>query len=176
MLHRYSEVLNLPVICADGGMNAGAVKDILFSLQDREIKAFLLRSGLSTDKKVLLPDDVLSLGSDALVIKSPESIKRIGRAEYSGSFPDEGRLIGAKVFSKEGEELGTVKDVVFDIRSKKIEGFILTDGILQDLLEGRKILPLFGKVEFGEELVVVDNEAVDEMETSGGGIKNRLLG
>lgn len=176
MLHKYSEVLNLPVICADDGMKAGVVKDILFSLQDKEVKGFLLaHNGLSTDKRVLLPDEVKSLGSDAAVISSPECIRKIDRSAYSEAFPDEGRLIGIKVFSKDGEELGIVKDVIFDFRSKKVEGFIISDGLLQDILEGRKLLPLFGKVEFGEELIVVDNEAVDEIEISGGGIKNRLL-
>ncbi len=176
MLHKYSEVLNLPVICADDGMKAGVVKDILFSLQDKEVKAFLLdHSGLSTDKRVVLPDELLSLGGDAVTIKSSKCVSKIDRTTYSSSFPDEGRLIGIKVFSKDGEELGIVKDVIFDIRSRKIEGFVISDGILQDILEGRKLLPLFGKVEFGEELVVVDSEAVDEIEITGGGIRNRLL-
>ena len=36
MLHRYSEVLNLPVICAEDGSKAGIVKDILFSIGERQ--------------------------------------------------------------------------------------------------------------------------------------------
>jgi len=35
---------------------------------------------------------------------------------------------------------------------------------------------LIGKVEFGEENILVDNEAVEEMMETGGGIKNLIEG
>jgi uncharacterized protein YrrD len=65
--------------------------------------------------------------------------------------------------------------VIFDIQSGKIEAFEISDGILQDIIQGRRLLPLFGRVELGEEVAVVEKEAVDEMIDSGGGIKNKLL-
>jgi len=47
--------------------------------------------------------------------------------------------------------------------------------MIQDVMQGRKLIPLFGKVELGEEFAVVGSEAVEEMEETGGGIRNRLL-
>ncbi len=175
MLHRYSEVLNLPVLCADSGRKAGVVKDIIFSLESKNVKALLLeQSGLSLKKKVVLLEELLSLGSDAAIINSTNCVTDMDRTAYTEAFQDEGAILGLKVFSKAGGDLGIVKDVMFDWRTGKIESFEVSDGVIQDVMQGRKVIPLFGKVELGEEYAVVGNEAVEEMEETGGGIKNRL--
>lgn len=176
MLHRYSEVLNLPVICADSGKKAGVVKDIIFSLDNKIVMAFLLEHrGLSLNKKVVLIGKLLSLGSDAAIVNSSDCVSDMNRTAYSEAFCDEGNLLGLKVYSKEGGELGVVKDVIFDYKTGKIESFEISDGLIQDVMQGRKLLPLFGKVELGEEFAVVESEAVEEMEETGGGIRNKLL-
>ena len=173
MLHRYSEVLNLPVICADSGKKAGVVKDILFSPENRIVKAFLLEhKGISLNKRVVFISELLSLGGDAAIVNC---VSDMSRAAYNEEFHDEGSLLGLKVYSKAGGELGVVKDVIFDYKSGKIEGFEISDGLIQDVMQGRKLLPLFGKVELGEEFAVVGREAVEEMRETGGGLKNKLL-
>jgi|LSQX01.1.fsa_nt_gb uncharacterized protein YrrD len=175
MLHRYSEVLNLPVICADSGKKAGVVKDILFSLKCRKMTALLLESkGFMPGRRAVLRSDLLRLGDNAVLIENAGCVSNINRKAYKENFEDEVRPLGLRVYSKDGGELGIVKDVIFDIQSGKIKGFEMSDGVLQDIIQGRRFLPLFGRVEFSEELAIVENEAVDEMEETGGGIRNRL--
>ncbi len=184
MLHRYSEVLNLPVICADSGKKAGVVKDILFDLENREVKALLLENaGLMPGKRLVLVKELLSLGDDAAIISDAGRVANMSRKGFKAAFGDrgdlfggeKGSLLGRRVYSKTGGELGIVRDVIFDILSGKIEAFEISDGILQDIIQGRRLLPLFGRVELGEEVAIVEKEAVDEMKESGGGIKNKLL-
>lgn len=184
MLHRYSEVLNLPVICADNGRKAGSIKDILFDLDGREVKALLLEhTGLLPGKRVIFLDKLSNLGKDAAIIRSTDCVSVVKRKAFANLFGsgesffdgDRGSLIGRRVYSKAGGELGIVKDVIFDISSGKIEAFEISDGVLQDIIQGRRLLPLFGKIELGEEFAIVDSEAVEEMDGTGGGIKNRLL-
>lgn len=184
MLHRYSEVLNLPVICADNGKKAGVVKDILFDLENREVKALLLEhTGFMPGKRLVLVKELLSLGNDAAFISDAGHVANMSRKVFKAVFSDrgdlfggeKGSLLGRRVYSKGGEELGIVKDVIFNIQSFKIEAFEISDGVLQDIIRGRRLLPLFGRVELGEEVAVVEKEAVEEMKESGGGIKNKLL-
>ena len=175
MLRRYSEVLNLPVLCADSGKKAGVVKDVIFNLESREVEGFLLENKLPLNRRVVLYSEVVSLGNDAAIVNSSSCVTDMDRAAFSEAFPDEGCLLGLKVFSTAGGELGVVKDVLFDYQTGRIEGFEISDGLLQDVMQGRKLLPLFGKVEFGDEFAVVGEEAVEEMEDTGGGIRNRLF-
>lgn len=175
MLQKYSEVLNLPVICSSNGKKAGVIKDIIFSPGNREVRAFLLEHrGFEIKKRVIRLKNVVSLGYDAAIIDNPGCIEAHGKASFSSEFKDEGSILGLRIFTRGGSELGIVKDVIFDLQTGRIEGFEISDGLLQDIIQGRRLLPLFGKVEFGEENVLVDKEAVEEMENTGGGIKNRL--
>lgn len=175
MLHRYSEVLNLPVLCADSGKRAGIVKNIIFSLESKEVKALLLEhKGLSMNKRVVFLGELLSLGGDAAIVNSSGCVAEMDRIAYSEAFRDDGSLLGLKVYSRDGGELGVVKDVIFDYRTGKIECFEISDGLFQDVMQGRKLLPLFGKVELGDEFAIVESEAVEEMEETGGGIRNKL--
>lgn len=177
MLNRYSEVLGLPVVCADSGGKAGVIKDIIFCPENREVCAFLLeQKGFEIKKKVVRLKDVFSLGSDAAIIDNSGCVEELGKSSFKEKFKDEGGILGLKIFTREGSELGMVKDVLFDWKTGRIEGFEISDGIFQDLVQGRKLLPLLGKVEFGEENVLVEKEAVEEMEGTGGGISNMLLG
>jgi uncharacterized protein YrrD len=176
MLHRYSEVLNLPVISENNGKMIGVVKDVLFDTETREAKAFLLEhKGVEISKRLIYLKDVLSLGADAVVIDSGACISVIGRSEYSEGFTKKGKILGLRIFSRAGEDLGIVGDIIFDWVTGRVESVEVSDGIFQDVVKGRSLLPLFGKVEFSEENVLVDREAVEEMVNTGGGIKNRLF-
>ncbi|MCR4435406.1 MAG: PRC-barrel domain-containing protein [Clostridiales bacterium] len=168
-MEKYSEVVGLPVICAETGKTAGTVKDVVFCPKSKEVKAFLLeRKGFEIKNKAILLEDVLSLGRDALVVSD------FKKAVYLDKIGEKGEVIGLKVYSRSGDDLGVVKDILFDYRTGTIEGVELSDGLLQDIVQGRKILPLFGKVEFSEENILVDGEASEEMDSTGGGLKNLL--
>ena len=80
-------------------------------------------------------------------------------------------LKGLRVFTRKGSEVGYIEDVLFDYRTGRIECLELSDGFLQDFIDGRKLMPLIGKVEFAEEHLLVSREAVEEMKESGGGIR-----
>lgn len=173
---RCSEVTGLPVICIENGKRIGIVKDVIFSPSHRKVSAFLLEgSGYKPYKKVVMLEDVMSLGKDAVMINSYSRKKIVKKGINEGKLNDKGEIRGLKIYSKSGEELGEVKDVLFDYQTGLVEGVEVSDGLFQDIIQGRKILPLFGKVEFSDESMLVDREAVDEMMNTGGGIKKKLL-
>ncbi|MCX7745344.1 MAG: PRC-barrel domain-containing protein [Clostridia bacterium] len=172
-MEKYSEVLGLPVICLDTGKKVGTIKDVIFSPKDREVKAFLLeRKGCQVRKKVILLKDVTHLGKDIVVVADCSLIKDFRKAD---ELKDRRNLTGLKIYSKTGQDLGIVKDILFDYRNRRIEGIEVSDGLLQDIVQGRNILPLFGRVEFSDEFIVVDKEATEEMVNTGGGLKKKLL-
>lgn len=195
-LFKYSETVGLPIVCADNGKKAGVIKDIIFNPAEREVKAFLLdRRGLELSKKQVLFKNVQGLGKDALIINN-ESVLQDYSSKSKGDNAvkskqkfidkqrdidrqkvrdDEGKLIGLHVFEKSGNEIGIVADVEFDTGTGRIESVELSDGLLQDIVQGRRRMPLFGKVEFGDDNMLVEKEAVEEMVNNGRGIKKGLL-
>jgi len=176
ILKRYSEVIGLPVICAEDGKRLGTIKDVIFKPSSKSVVAFLLeRKGFDMAKKLVLIKDVLNLGNDAMIINDCTCVQKIKGEEYKRRFKEQGVIHGLRVYSKKGQDFGVVKDVLFDYKTGSIEGVEVSDGLLQDIYSGRNILPLFGKVEFSSENILVDSEAVEEMIDTGGGIRRRLL-
>lgn len=176
-MERYSEVVGLPVICVEDGKRIGIIKDIIFCPKDKKVLAFLLeRKGCQILKKIILSKDILNLGKDAMIVNDCTCVKEFRKTKNDVDFHDRGTIKGLKVYTKSGEDYGVVQDVLFDSKTGMIEGIELSDGLLQDIVQGRNVLPLFGKVEFSEESVLVDREAVEEMMGTGGGLRKKLLG
>jgi len=175
-LIKYSDVVGLPVICIENGKKIGLVSEIIFCPKFKEVRAIVLdRKGCQIRKKALLLEDVVNIGSDAVVVNDCSCTKTLRELETSNKLREKGNLIGLRIYSKSGKDLGTVKDVLFDFSTRSVEGLEVSDSLLQDIMQGRNILPLFGNVEFGEDNVLVDREAVEEMQSTGGGIKKILL-
>lgn len=176
-MKRASEILGLPVISADNGKKIGIIKEVLFDKNTKSVVGFLLEpKSFASRKNVVLKKDVLSLGDDALIINDEANIVNLREVDKKSITKSKNNsLIGLRVLTKKGEDLGVVKDVLFDPRFGTIDGVLLSDGLLQDIVNGRNLLPLFGKVEFGDENILVEKEAVEEILDQHKGIKNILL-
>lgn len=176
-MERFSEVVGLPVICFDTGRSAGNVCDIIFSPKERKIIAFLLeQKGYGLFKRVVLLKDIVSIGRDIVVIENASAVKTLKSVEKTGELEGKGEIRGLRIISRAGSDLGVVKDVLFDHRTGLLEGVEISDSFIQDIIRGRNIVPFFGKVEFGEENIIVSREAIEEMQNTGGGIMRKLLG
>jgi uncharacterized protein YrrD len=165
------------VVCATDCKRVGLIKDIVFCPKEKKMVAFLVeRKGYEILKKVVFIKDVLSLGKDALIINDLNDVKDLRKVQDSPEFKEKGDILGLRIYTRSGEEIGVAKDVLLDFTHGKIDGIEVSDGLIQDILKGRNILPLIGKVEFGEENILVDSESVEEMMETGGGIKNIIEG
>ncbi len=174
-MEKYSEIIGLPVICASGGKNIGIVKDILFCPESKEVKALLLeQKGFRVKKRIILIKDVINMGRDAVMVEDSKCIVEMSKAEKTGELGKRGLVRGLNVFSREGNNIGAVEDIIFDSTTGHIEGLEITDGIFQDIINGRKIVPVIGRVEFGSENIILDKEAIEEIMETGGGIKKLL--
>ncbi|NSW89171.1 MAG: PRC-barrel domain-containing protein [Firmicutes bacterium] len=192
-MEKSRRIIGLPVIVIPGEKELGFVKDVVYNSKEKQVKAVIIEKmeGKSGTGLIML-EDINEISSDGILINK-ENEKRIeqyrykkGNKNYNKSKTKKTLKIGCseqlkeikdtKIYSKSGNELGVVKDVLFDYRTGNIEGVEISDGILQDLMEGRKIIPLIGKYEFGEDGLLVDNDAVEEIIDTGGGIKNKLFG
>ena len=175
-MEKYSEIVGLPVICIENGKKLGNIKDLIFCPKTKEVKAFLLETkGYRISKMIILMKDILNLGKDAIIVNEAACLKSLKEVEKSDALKGRGEIKGLRIYSRSGEDLGIVKDILFDNHTGIIEGVEISDGLFQDLMQGRNVLPLFGKVEFGDENILVDREAIEEMSHTGGGLKKKLV-
>lgn len=170
-MRKYSEIVGLPVFSAGSGKKLSDVTDIVFSKKKITITGLIAGNKvIPQSEKGIAFEDVVSMGRDAVMVKEDLILKKIDRDFLC----DRLELIGLRVYTREGTNIGIVKDVLFDDRTGDVEGVEMSDGLFSDIVSGRNILPLFGGIEFNDECMFVGKEAYEEMLHDGGGLKNLL--
>jgi uncharacterized protein YrrD len=72
-------------------------------------------------------------------------------------------ILNKKVFTSKGKEIGYINDIYFNVEFTSIDAFEITDGLIEDLISGRKIVPLIGDVFIKEEGIFISKEAYEEI-------------
>ncbi|MGI5851687.1 MAG: PRC-barrel domain-containing protein [Caldicoprobacterales bacterium] len=83
-------------------------------------------------------------------------------------------MIGKTVMMADGQELGTISDVIFNPENGEIMGYEISKGIIDDLLTGRNILSGHFSPYSGNDVIVVPISEEIQVKPNNGGIINKL--
>lgn len=159
------EILSLPVVTLDDKKQLGEVKDIIYDPSQNRILGYIVENcGWLKDGKAFLHRDLLRREEACLVIRDESVIKNIS------SFPDLKEALdhckdirGWQIEYDDGRYIGVIQDLLIEETSGKITGYEISDGVIQDLLNGRttvsnqKIQIQCDKLVALEELVLINN-------------------
>lgn len=173
---KISNIIGLPIIYDSGKKSPGFLKDIIFNIGEKQIKGLVVeKTGFRKSSKIFRTDNIYDIGGGAVIIKEKPYVEyKCIKSDRKYTAIDK-KKEEVKVYSKNGEDLGVVKDVYFNLLNGNIEAFELSDGVIQDIIDGRKIIPLIGKYEFGEDIILIGNDVVQEILNSGGGLRKKLF-
>ena len=158
---RIQECKGVPVVWLKDEGRLGFVSAPLYDEQNN-VKGFLLESenGFTGKfrKKYIALEDVLKLNDRVCVVYSRDSVKKYeGKKKLKTECSLE-EVMGRGVLSKNGENIGVIHDMIFDIETGALEGFELSKGFINDMLEGRRVIFMRDGVEFGEEYIIARSE------------------
>jgi sporulation protein YlmC with PRC-barrel domain len=152
---RASEIAKKPVVTL-GGDDVGQVKDIVFDPARGSVRCFTLSGrGLLAGplKRALLWNKVHALGPDAVVIRDERALEDDDRAAQSAPSSGGGNVLGARVMTEDGAELGKIVDAVIETGTKpQVVGYEV-----QSTGDGRQrvLLPVVKPAAVSEEMVIV---------------------
>ncbi len=151
---RVLDVKGIPIICLKDDSRVGYVSVPLYD-EYNCVCGFLAEvRGFSFRKKYIALDDILRIDRNSCVIYSENSIRNLPKAMHWSKAGELDRMLGRNVISRDGTGLGVVKDLVFDLETGNIEGFELSRGYMEDVVQGRPVILLRDGVEFGEEYII----------------------
>lgn len=101
--------------------------------------------------------DIVAYGEDAVMIRSKESIDKTDADHIPCTFLlGKNKLKDLKVLTTTGTILGRISDVYFDQKLGNTIGALeISDGLVTDLIEGRKWLPCSDEMSIGENALMV---------------------
>lgn len=159
---KLQEMIGLAVYDVEAGKQIGKICDFILT-KDWQITGIELdgKAPFSKQVKTVMWEDIVAYGSDAVMIRSKQVIRKMDADNIQCSYiKGHLKLRDMTVLTKEGLQLGRITDVYFDQQmGKNILGLEISDGFVMDLMEGRKWLPRTDEMKIGEHTVVVPTES-----------------
>lgn len=159
-MRKSQDVIGLPVIHVATGKRLGTVRDLLFDEQQRMVGLLLENGGWIRRGRFIPFTRIASLGADAVILDSEEDIYPLDEGEqgWFGLLTGQRKLKGRPVMMSNGRELGMVEDVYFLEGMGTLMGYELSDGLISDLREGRKVFRPDSPLTWGEDVLIASME------------------
>lgn len=169
LLLRASEIVERPVVTL-GGDDVAQVRDVVFSGSNGDVVGFTLaKRGLFGGRlrEVLPWRGVVALGPDAVIIADQAALSFEPLATDGTSEQGDGDVLGDKVITDSGVELGRVIDAVIEVSagSARVVGYEMDPAPTFEPVHGRQGRRLFvprpETLAASNQVVVVPAAAVD---------------
>ncbi len=152
---RYKQILTYKLIGGERREPIGKILDVVYSNDYRRITHLIIKNNNLIKNKITIPfEDIIFLNEDQILYLKDE--KYLEEALESIVI-EEFKLLEKEVITEEGECIGYVKDFIVNKEDGFIEGFIITEGIFEDILRGRNYIPLFDDIKISEECICIPN-------------------
>jgi uncharacterized protein YrrD len=178
-MRKGKSIIGLKVLSQGDGADLGNVKDLIFDHETDELLALLISDkelfGL-IDAQIVPWSQVRTVGADAIIVPSSESkIRAHDDTRVADIMDRQTALSGTRIFSTEGQDLGTLADMYVDEETGRVIGYEISTGFISDTMSGKRYLPAHGDLNIGEDVALVPPEAAVELEAQAqnepGGLK-----
>lgn len=156
-MRRGKDASGLLVITRDGGEKMGKIEDLVLDRQGSRVLGILLdEAGWFREARVVAWPSFRVIGLDAVIIDDEASVKKASDVPEMSEVLDKGNvLVGIRIETSEGRELGKIEDFYFDPETGIVKGFELSGG------KGRSFLPTPTSFQAGRDVAFVDPSAVE---------------
>ena len=172
-MRKGTELINQPIVAYDTGCRLASVKDLIFSQDQSALIALLVvEPRWFRDGKIVPFSHIKSIGADAILVKSADSILPAKQVPAVNSLLDrENILRGTEIMTENGSNLGKMIDLYFDRQTGAVEGYEVSGGVFADAYTGRSFVPASETLRIGQDFAFVSNSVIALMEEQVGGIK-----
>ena len=150
---RYKQLLTSKLISRSNKEPIGKILDVIYSDDYRRITHLVVKNDNLIKNKASIPfEDVVFLeDNQILYLKDERDLDK----DLEDILIEDFKYIEKEIKTEDGECIGYVKDIVIDKLKGSIEGFIITEGVFEDILKGRNYMPLFENTKITEDSICI---------------------
>ena len=155
-LRTFSRIYGQTVYNVKNGAEIGIIEDLLINEHGKVI-GFLIdkRGWLNRDLFVPL-QAVTGFGNDSIMVENMKLLKPFEKSEKIITLKEgKNRLSGKPLLTTEGEKLGLVEDVYFMEEMGTIIGYEITEGLIADIKDGKKVVKTKQPLTIGKDILVI---------------------
>lgn len=153
----YNSIIGLPVFSLDNGVRIANVKDILFCSRTKTVLGLIVEEkGLVNKPKYIPLDEIQEISKTSVRVNGIDSVRQISPKEtiYNILTSPNRCGINTQVYLKNGKRIGKISDIVFNFEIGVVDSYIISDGIIDDLLTGRRLIIENGTTHLGKKLLI----------------------
>jgi uncharacterized protein YrrD len=154
------QLIGMNVVDAVSGKICGRVKEIVYVLNKREILGFIVDCGRwMKAEKILMKESILNIGSEKIMARDINEIESIDKhKDLFEALEEKKKILSHEVISNTGEGIGYIDDIIIDEKTCNIRGYVLTDGIIEDIIKGKTVIPFNDEIIFGEDTIILGSD------------------
>lgn len=160
-MRKSQEVIGLSIIYLQTGKKLGTVCDLLFDERQQLRGVVLEEGGLFKRQKFIPINDVVSIGKDAVVVDNEQPSPNPQNENWMGLYTGQKKLKGRTILTNSGYEMGFVENVYFLEEVGTLIGYELSDGLINDIREGRKWLKATQPLVWGEDVLIASPDQIE---------------
>jgi uncharacterized protein YrrD len=172
---RGKDVMKRPIIARDTGEKVGRVEDLVLDRSGSRVLGIVAAEKMLFGSEKVVPwTDVRSIGLDNVIVESKASVVKVSEApEISAALEEEYVLLGNRLQTTGGRELGKIENFFFDPETGSVVGYEISGGINKGRESGSAFLPTPASFQAGKDYSFVDPSAVDTFEDLGDALRKR---
>lgn len=160
---RVGEVKNEQVVSVAGAEKLGTVDDIFIDPARQTVLGLRVkRGGMLSKAEAVLLSDVQSIGLDAVTLPDASRMNAESKFSEFGNSIMAGNIIGSRMLTEHGHEVGTISDLDIDFEAGSITTYFLSGSFLDRLRKDDHTVSASAVKTIGEKLVVVSNDVIVE--------------
>jgi uncharacterized protein YrrD/Sec-independent protein translocase protein TatA len=166
----------MPVFSLEEGLQIGNVKELVLDPAGKKIAALIIeQKGWFKEQRFIPYQKVHSVGDDAITIEKTSGVqKAAGLPDIVKLLRDKVKIIGAKIVAENGNLLGYIDEYYIEVDSGNITGLEFSGNLLNNVIKGRAFLDISYVRTVGKEVIVVTNEAIDNVFKLDGGLQETI--
>lgn len=156
-LRTFTSVCGQSVFDVNTGNELGRIEDLFINKEGQVIGFQLDQKGFLHGDCFIPIEAITGFGQDGLMMRDKKQLCQLVKAGQDVYPLKQGknRISGKAIMTEEGEKLGLLEDVYFLEEVGTIVGYEVTEGLLADIKEGKKVIKAKEPLTIGKDILVI---------------------
>ena len=157
-MRTFANICGQSVFDLKTGQELGKIEDLYIDPKSATIKGLIMdQKGWFLSDRLIPIESIKEFGPDGIMVSSSSVLRPFQKKsrKYIPFMDGKLHMRGMPLITAEGEKLGLVEDVYFKEEMGNIVGYEITEGLIADLKEGKKVIKTNDPLTVGEDILIV---------------------
>jgi uncharacterized protein YrrD len=165
-LFRRKDIIGKKIIDISTGNRISNALDILVNIEKKKVIGVI-----TENTKIVLLKNIKEIGEEGIFVNGNKVLVDPSQYVEGDKYLKQIPYFPKPVIDFEGNRLGVLNDITFNLKSGSVLGFLISDSLIKDLFEGLTLIQNTKEINISENYLCIPSEIVCESATKIGGIE-----